>query len=228
VNSQKHDQQTASELIWILGGGQFGSQAASALRHALPTADITVVEKDVLAEPPEHVTCICEDGVSWLARNFTTESTVTKIVPALPLHLAVEWLKNVLSEKGILWQTVDIPDKLLEHLPHPLRQGSSQTVVSHADFICPAHCNEPEKICTHTGKKRPQALYELIENLDYAPFTPLVVRSRQFAPGVGGFLPEDLWSLSQQATSFAKTPLLIATACKCHGIVDGLIIGQDV
>ncbi len=228
MNPQNHDPKTATESIWIIGGGQFGRHAAAMLHQNSANADITLIEKEGLAKPPEHVTCIHEDGVTWLTRNLTAESRVAKIIPALPLHLAVEWLKNLLSEKNIPWQPVDIPDELLGSLPHPLRQSPSQAVVSHADFICPSYCNEPERICTHTGKERPQALFELLEDVEYAPFTSLVIRSRQFASGVGGFLPEDLRNLYQQCQSLSKTPLLIGTACKCHGIIDGLIIGQHL
>ena len=225
LQPENHTQRTAAESIWILGGGQFGLHAVSVLRHNLPDADIILVEKEKLAKPPKHVTLVNEDGVAWLTRNLTAKTKVTRIVPALPLHLATEWLKQLLREKGIPWRSIEIPDELLSCLPHPLRQSPSQAVISHADFICPTHCKEPEKMCTYTGKERPRALYEMIENLEYAPFTPLVIRSRQFAHGVGGFFPEDLWNLSRQSESISKTPLLIATACKCHGIIDGLIIG---
>lgn len=228
MSLQNHDQQAATESIWILGGGQFGRHAVSKLRQNSPDANIILVEKETLAEPLRNVTCIHEDGVAWLTRNLTIDAKVNKIVPALPLHLAAEWMKHVLSEKGIPWQSVDIPDELLSCLPHPLRQSPSQAVVSHADFICPTHCREPDKICTSTGKKRPKALYELIENMAHAPFASLVIRSRQFASGVGGFFPEDLWNVFQQSESLHKTPLLIGTACKCHGIIDGLIIGQHL
>lgn len=228
MSLQNINQQTVPESIWILGGGQFGRHAASMLHKNSPNADIILVEKETLAEMPENVNCIHEDGVHWLARNLTIDSKVTKIVPALPLHLATEWLKHLLSEKGITWQPVDIPNDVLNRFPHPIRQSPSQAVLSHADFICPAHCNEPDNICTHTGQERPQALYKLIENMNNGPFTSLVIRSRQFAPGVGGFFPEDLWHLSQQAESRPETPLLIATACKCHGIIDGLTIGHNL
>jgi hypothetical protein len=219
---------TANDEIWILGGGQFGSHAVSMLYKNSPGASIILVEKKRLAEPPENVTCVHEDGIAWLTRNLTADAKVSKIVPALPLHLAAEWLKKILSEKDIPCQPADIPDELLNHFPNPLRQSSSQAVLSHADFICPSHCREPDKICTHTGQKRPQALYELIKNMEYQPFTSLVVRSRQFAPGVGGFFPEDLWNLYEHAKSILNTPLLIGTACKCHGIIDGLTIGDNL
>ena len=224
MSRQHLDQDKDSELIWILGGGQFGRHAASMLRQASPSADIIMVEKENPDALPENITFIHDDGVTWLIRNLTPKTPVSKIVPALPLHLAFEWLKELLILAGVSLHPIDIPAELLRRLPHPVRQSSSQAVISHADFLCPAHCSEPGKKCTYTGKPRPPALHHLVENLEYAPFTPLVIRSRQFAPGVGGFFPDDLWQLYSQARSNPKTPLLVATACKCHGIVDGLII----
>lgn len=212
------------ESIWIIGGGHFGRHAVAAFQRARPAAAITVVEKEPQTDPPENVRCVEDDGVAWLARHLTEAATVSRIIPALPLHLAAEWLKAVLTQQGIAFQTIRLPDSLLRRLPHPTRQNQFQAVISHADFLCPAHCREPDTICTVTRKPRPQPLFQLVQDLEHAPFIPLVIRSRQFAPGAGGFFPEDLRHFYQEALSRRKTPLLIGTACKCHGIVDGLII----
>ncbi|MFN2353299.1 MAG: hypothetical protein ABR512_02080 [Desulfopila sp.] len=216
--------ETTHQSIWVLGGGHFGRHAVATLQQSRPAADITLVEKEPQTDPPANVHCVEDDGVAWLARHFTKDATVSRIIPAVPLHLAAEWLKAVLTEQGIAFQTVQLPDSLLRRLPHPLRQNDFQAVISHADFLCPADCREPDTICTATRKPRPQPLFQLIQDLEHAPFVPLVIRSRQFAPGVGGFFPEDLWDFFQKALFMRHTPLLIGTACKCHGIVDGMII----
>lgn len=190
----------------------------------MPEAVITVVDKVPLPRTWNAVTTIQADGVSWLAQNFTTAANVSRIIPALPIHLAAEWLKQVLTTKGYGVDDYALPDALLEALPNPYLQNPSQTVVSHADFLCPETCMEPEKTCTATGKPRPTPLHHLIENMDHPPFSPLVLRSRQFAPGVGGFFPQDLRQLLQRAVSATNHPLLIATACKCHGVISGMLV----
>jgi len=48
-----------------------------------------------------------------------------------------------------------------------------------------------------------------------------VVASRQLAPGVGGYAPRRLLDLAATVAK-APGPLLIATACRCHGVVHGL------
>ncbi|MDJ0622339.1 MAG: hypothetical protein QNJ17_05210 [Desulfocapsaceae bacterium] len=213
-----------SETIWIIGGGKFGRDAAVKLGQKTPHAKIIMVDSRRLDRAPENVTFVHADGIAWLAENFTPESKVTKIIPAVPLHLAVYWLHKVFPKKDLEGRPFELPDELLAKLPHPIRQSPSRAVISHADFICPEGCNEPERICTYTGKARPASLFKLIGNVDYPPFTPLVLRSRQFAPGVGGFLAEDLWRLVAQVEAIGPAHLLIGTACKCHGIVDGLKI----
>jgi hypothetical protein len=46
----------------------------------------------------------------------------------------------------------------------------------------------------------------------------MVVRSHQLAPGVGGYQPEAL-RRSLDAVSKARTAILYATACLCHGVI---------
>jgi hypothetical protein len=54
-------------------------------------------------------------------------------------------------------------------------------------------------------------------------YASLVVRSRQLAPGVGGYRPEDLFSMYERVQKGAS-PFLISTACRCHGVVSGLAV----
>lgn len=192
----------------------------------MPGAQIIMVDKKKLDDPPVNTRVIYAEGISWLAENFTEESEVSYIIPALPLHLAVEWLAMILPEKNLFISPYELSAELLARLPHAIRQNRSQAVISHADFICPENCMEPEKICTHTGMARPLSLYSMIGSVDFPPYFPLVLRSRQLAPGVGGFLPEDLWTLLAKVEACRAKPLLIATACKCHGIIDGLMIAS--
>lgn len=212
------------ETIWIIGGGKFGRDAAVKLGQKTPHAKIIMVDSRRLDRAPENVTFVHANGAAWLAESFTPESKVSKIIPAIPLHLAVDWLQKVLPRSDLDSRPFELPDELLAKLPRPIRQSPSRAVVSHADFICPEGCNEPERICTYTGKTRPVSLFKLIDSLYHPPFIPLVLRSRQFAPGVGGFLAEDLWHLLGRVKNIETTPLLIGTACKCHGVVDGLEI----
>ncbi len=208
------------EVIWILGGGQVGQYAIEVFQRSSPSAAIVVVDNDARDTYPTNIKLVCEDGVEWLTRVLSAQTIVSKIIPALPLHLAAKWVEKKLAEENLTVQAVEIPDELVAKLPNPYRISKSQFTVSHADFICPSNCREPNGICSYTKKPRPPALYQLLKAIKWYDFQPIIVRSRQFAPGLGGFLPEDLWSLLQNVKTRPETPLVVGTACKCHGIID--------
>lgn len=211
----------SSETSWIIGGGRFGRRAVESLSKSAPASHIVVVDTVPLRDLPSGTEIIQADGVEWLVGHFTPDACVDKIIPALPLHLAADWIKKRLSNEHRAVSSVEIPDEHLHKFPHPIRLSPSRVVMSHADFICPPECSEPDGICTYTQKRRPISLYRLLEKTLMGEFVSLIVRSRQFASGVGGYLPEDLWRLLERVKKIPGTPLLIGTACKCHGIVDG-------
>lgn len=216
------DTTTSHETFWVLGGGQFGRRAVELFKKDAPSSTIVVVDRLPIRDLPIEIEIVCADGIEWLAEHFTQNAEVNKIIPALPLHVAADWIKKKLSDEQRIVRPSEIPDELLDLFPHPLRLTENRVVMSHADFICPPNCSEPDALCTYTRKPRPLALYSLVEESILGNYVPLILRSRQFASGVGGFLPEDLWSLLERARLLPDTPLLIGTACKCHGIVDGL------
>ena len=211
-----------NENIWVLGGGKFGRRAVHLLQKRNAQNTITVIDRAFITDLPAHIATVRADAVEWLVEHLTPDASVNKIVPALPLHVVAEWAKMRLGSGQFRLESRPITDHQLHRLPNPIRVSSSRVVASHANFICPPDCPEPEKICTYTQMPRPQTMYSLLAELAMERGTPLVIRSRQFAPGVGGFFPEDLCELLDRIKRNASTPLLIATACACHAIIDGL------
>jgi len=207
----------------VLGGGQFGQRAVELLKKDAPSSNIVVIDRVPIRGLPAEIEIVCADGVEWLAEHFTPYAGVRKIIPALPLHVAADWVKKKLSDEHRIVRTTEITEERLAIFPHPIRLSPNRVVISHADFLCPPNCSEPDALCTYTQMCRPLALYRLLERINVGNFVPLILRSRQFASGVGGFFPEDLWGLLERARLLPNTPLLIGTACKCHGIIDGLI-----
>ncbi len=220
--TMKGDTTSTHETFWVLGGGQFGRRAVELLKKDTPSSNIVVVDRVPIRDLPVEIEIVCADGVEWLAKHFTPDAGVSKIIPALPLHVAADWIKKKLSDEHRIVSTPEIPDERLDLFPHPIRLNPNRVVMSHADFLCPPNCSEPDVICTYTQMRRPLALYRFLEEINFGNFVPLILRSRQFASGVGGFFPEDLWILLERARLLPGTPLLVGTACKCHGIVDGL------
>lgn len=214
----------AGEIVWILGGGQFGARAVSQLQQRSASAAIVVIDPTPGNTLPAEIELITEDGIHWLTKHFTQTARVDKIIPALPLHMLAEWLVRALAATNNYVEMVDLQIGMFPGELHPMRLSPSQIALSYADFLCPEDCPEPKNLCTHTGLPRQAPMYSLLESLTYENLTPLVLRSRQFAPGVGGFYPDDLWQFLERVKQHSGTPLLIGTACKCHGIVDGILL----
>lgn len=213
---------SSRQKCWVLGGGRFGRRAVELLRKSEPDTEIVVIDRLPDRDLPIDIEIVCADGVEWFTENFSPTARVNKIVPALPIHLAADWIIRKFTNEQRIVRSVEIPDELIHHFPHPVLLSPSRLVTSYADFLCPSNCSEPDDFCTYTKKPRPLQLDRLLETIMIADFVPLILTSRQFAPGVGGFYPEDLWILLEKARLLSGSHLLIGTACKCHGIVDGL------
>lgn len=211
---------SSTESIWIIGGGKFGRRAVRLLHKGTPSATIFVVDQKPLSDLPLGIEVVCAEGVEWLAQQGLSESLATKIIPVIPIHLAAQWLKVKLEADGGCLSSEEIPENLLQQLPHPIRLRPDKIVISHADFICPENCSEPDTLCSYTHQLRSPPLYGILEEMDCDDLTPIIIRSRQFAPGVGGFYLQDLCNLLARAKSLPEVPLLIGTSCKCHGVLD--------
>ncbi len=206
----------------ILGYGQFGRRALKALNRLYPHAGIHIIDRQPVRDEVNSAEVIQADAVDWLVENSIAEITDMVIIPALPLHLAAEWLKQKLKQQQAEVKSVEIPEKILQCLPNPLCLKPGQVAISHADFICPPNCAEPSEICTFTGQLRPTPLYSLLEQANDDENRIVVIRSHQIAAGVGGFRAEVLHNLFYDLMTCPEATLYIGTTCKCHGIIDGL------
>jgi hypothetical protein len=168
---------------------------------------------------------IAEDGIRFLAKHFSHLAPSTFIVPAVPVHLAFEWLRAYINGEGKVTQ-VPVPGSFGLRLPHTWEGSGGSLLASYADFRCPDDCSEPASRCTVTGKARGTPLYRLLAEAEPRGFRTHVIRSRQLAPGVGAYRVEDLRELFGKVSETGKGKWLVATACKCHGVVTGLKIGR--
>ncbi len=209
--------------IWILGGGKFGTLALERIMHHLPGVEITLIDNGEQEKSTNFraVKVIHEDAIRWLVEHMHKDGDVDIIIPAIPVHVVAEWLKSKWRGKNKVLP-FPLPNHFLEKLPHTLPNGRSTIYVSHANFLCPDDCGEPEKYCTVTGRDRGEDLYRLLELTGTHDCPALVIRSYQLYPGVGGIYPKDMWALWEYIQKTGGKPLAIATACRCHGVVDGL------
>ena len=211
--------------IWIIGAGKFGKKAAVAMSQKSKKVDITFVDNN-----PDLVQSIIEggykiikmDGVDFIIKNLNSRNYPDWIIPVIPVHLAYEWVKSRLSKKYII-EPVNVPSGVEKLVPNPLRGKNGELYMSYADFICPDDCPEPGDICTHTKKPRLGILHQTLAQIEYNGYKSVVIKSRQLAPGIGGYSPGDLYSVLDSAAD-SKIPVLFSTACKCHGVMNAFEI----
>lgn len=211
------------ETIWIVGVGHFGLRAF----HKLSTQQkerqfvlIDPIKADI--EPGTRVSYRFEqaDGIEFLENNLRPGHGPDWIIPALPIHLAAEWCLSHLAPRGFSRET-DLSPTLNPMLPNPMAGSDGDKYVSHAEFKCPDNCPEPRDKCTVTQESRKRDMFEILERIQVPMFQPMVIRSHQLAPGVGGYRPAQLFSLLHHAES-AENGVLIITACRCHAVITGL------
>jgi hypothetical protein len=207
--------------FWIIGAGRFGRIAVKRINRSMPVADITVVDQKPSTIEGSYITRVNAEGIAWLVAGLDQRSAVDMIVPAIPVHVAAQWLVRKLA-KNYDVHPMQIPNVWLKRMPHACRGKTGQAFVSYADFICPDNCPEPKKICTYTAKPRPMDLFRLLGGLDFDDVLPIVLRSHQLLPGVGGIYPADLLKMLDTAIENDERPLMVATACRCHGVVNFL------
>ena len=208
------------QRAFILGSGSFGSRAFFFLQPRFHLANLTVVDLEyhklekIIAEGGH---AIVMDVISFLRSSKGKIGLDDWIIPAIPIHVAYEWLRQELkSIKG--FTAMPVPEKLETILPNPIRGVDGQLYASNANFKCPDNCPEPDGYCTITGEPRPQILYDTLSSLSLSGFVSICIVSHQLAPGVGGF---QLRALHQALEEIQSNPgkILVSTSCKCHCVM---------
>jgi hypothetical protein len=194
------------------------------LSERQPGASFCLVDHD-----PEKVGLILQNATNrpvfataahFLAEALETETPPDWIIPAIPRHVAFDWLWRQ-RPAGAFWQQIPVPTAVEQSLPFSQRGSAGELYLSLSTGHCPDDCPEPAQRCYLTGLNRTFNLYDHLENIALPDYTSLVIRSRQLAPGVGGYRPVDLWQLRLQVQN-AGGKILISTSCRCHGVMHAL------
>jgi hypothetical protein len=162
------------EEIWIIGLGRFGSIAYRRLSETYPDRRFVLVdpvEENLLKCGGPATTLRISGGAEFLESNLKMGRNPDWIIPALPVHLAAEWILVHLGPARL--KRISPPSEIDTLFPNPIRGSDGNIYVSHADFRCPEDCDEPRDICTITRKRRKQDMFELLENLYIKPFKAL-------------------------------------------------------
>jgi hypothetical protein len=198
-----------------MGGGRFGTKAAHRLRELDAGCRIRVVETDAAARAElsegTRLTVIDADAVAYCCRLLAEPGPADWIIPTVPVHLAAAVIRRLVGRAFLPWP--GLPD-----LPGAVTGPDATLYASLADFICPDDCPQPVDHCYQTGRPREKTLITLLADGLFTPERPVfILPSRQLAPGVGGYPAADLLSLHRAAAEFLDRPVVIGTACLCHG-----------
>ncbi len=200
----------------IVGFGKFGRIAFDRLKKQSTSGTFVIVDPQISVgefSRDKQTQWIRESGPEFLVEHDQLHD-MDVVIPVAPFNVAAAFI--CAANRGI--RNAEIPKGLSEHFQNALLVDKSNLCVSHADFLCPDDCEEGET-CTVTGEIR-QPMFELIERLIVPDFTVLTVRSFQLAPGVGGYTLHSLRSTLAAIASGQN--FLIATSCRCHGIITAI------
>ncbi|MDR3556766.1 MAG: hypothetical protein P4L55_18595 [Syntrophobacteraceae bacterium] len=208
--------------IRVLGAGRFGNLAVQRIKPRFPDALLTVCDRDPVrvAQISGELGVAAEVGECISSIGKAEPDDDLWFIPSVPVHVGFEWVLSELERRGSVHRLA-VPEGVDRQVPNALRVASGAVYASFATFLCPDCCNEPEEICTHTGKKRPGNLYDVLGGVRVPGFEALVLRSWQLAPGVGGYPGR---SLRQLAARIGAGPgaWLVATSCRCHAVINAL------
>jgi hypothetical protein len=208
----------------ILGAGKFGRLALNRLTRQDAAASFVVVDRDPAAlemriDGVPGWTRVLSEAAAFLAQHLKDDGRWDWIIPMVPVHVAFQWLlAGPLA--GSAWQPAAAPEALMELIPGCRRGPQGELYLSRARHRCPDDCAEPE-VCPVTGESRHLPLHQELAALPLAGYEIRVIASRQLAPGVGGYSPRQMLDLARDMRAFPGN-VLIATACCCHGVIQGL------
>jgi hypothetical protein len=207
--------------FWIIGFGQAGRRAFKRLRRRRPDARFAIVDPLLCDQPEglEYVHWLREDGLAFMYEHRLEIAAEPSpwIVPALPRHLAYDWIYTLLEETFAV-QAKPVPATLVAQLPNAVTGSEGQAYISNADFICPENCNEPTAGCPVTRRSRHFDLHVRLADIRVEGVRSVVIRSHQLAPGVGGYRGRQLED-ALQAIKASPGSYLLSTASKCHGVM---------
>lgn len=215
MSQAKQNGPTQGQAV-VIGGGHFGALAVK----RLPGRVSLVVEPQPSRELLSlGVPVRAADGIGELERLLTGPNPPRWIVPALPRHLLKDWLVGSLANQNPRQQT--IPPEVLPEAGLVIAGDAGQYYLSVSNFTCPDDCPEPGELCTVTGEPRGVDMWRRLAAVAWPQGEVGVLRSRQLAPGVGGLLTREMLHL-RQAIAERGGSWLLATACRCHGVVDAV------
>lgn len=225
----------------VIGGGCYGTFYARQLIRAaesgaIPRPEIIVVDhgaapqvaKELKDERVQHLRAEWQDFFDDYLPTVPTDSTDQIVPPPFTPHLALAWLQRALARDGahIHWRIE--PFMALPGTPFVNHNENGTMTASHADWICPIHCIEPET-CPKTRGPRDWDMADTARALA-APLAragqPVdqihLLQCLHFTHGVGTYPAAVLSRAFEEMSRLRPTPqspvrALVGTVSRCHG-----------
>ena len=225
----------------VLGGGCYGSFYLRQLlrarqAEALAVDEILVVDRNEVSraardnEADDIVRFVQADWAEFFDRhlNALTNATTDSFVPSpFNPHLGLGWLMRCV-EREFPSLTLQLePFSLLPDTPYREQREHGTMVASHADWICPVHCIEPE-ICPHTRGPRfwdmdatGRNLGHQLESAGQAVQSVHLFHCHHVSYGVGAYPAAELLEARDDIFAALRSGenqrFLIGTISRCHG-----------
>lgn len=207
----------------IFGGGRYGLEAARYLvsegkNFVVVDSDENCAVKRELNLPEysgnTQENSFVRGGIKELVKLFF-DLNPEYVFPTAPIHVAGSFLMEHLGfevwYEGVDLALAGIPMKVV------VSAGRGSVVVSYnRDRECLPKCRAPD-VCPVTGIKKPAPMYELVR---FAIPEGFVIESHYLQPGLGAIRGERLREMVEWAEK--RHEVLVATACRCHGVITAL------
>lgn len=247
--------------FFIMGGGCYGTfyarqllraHAAGALAvdevAAVDRAEAPQVERELGGEPRLRV--IRSDWEDFLDAHLAGPDALRPddqlVTPPFTPHLALAWLLRALPREWPEWEWGLEPFRRFPGTPFQHQSEGGPLLVSHADWVCPVNCIEPER-CPKTHGPRywdlDRTVHEFAEALD-AGGQPVesvhLFLCHHLAFGVGAYplaaLDRARRSIAAALERVGARPgredemrrFLVGTVSHCHGALHLLTAGRGM
>jgi hypothetical protein len=226
----------------VLGGGCYGTFYTRQLMRAadagaIAPPEIIVVDHNdrpqVVREgiTDDRVRLLRADWDDWFDHHLAelpADSDDQLVPPPFTPHLALSWLLRALQRDrpGLVWAIE--PFSLLPVLPFARQADNGTLAASHADWICPVHCIEPD-VCPKTRGPRDWDMADTARDLA-ARLTAngqdvqqvRLLQCLHFTHGVGTYPLAELISARHEIGGLAGRQhslvrVLVGTVSRCHG-----------
>jgi hypothetical protein len=226
----------------VFGGGCYGSYYARQLLRAqaagVNVSAITVVDYNpncaarraytspLLEFVPQAWDDFCDDYFGTLPQDSSDQIVPPPFTP----HLALGWLlRRLRADRPDLHWSLE-PARRLPGTPFQHQSEDGPLTLSHADWICPVNCIEPER-CPRTRGPRYWDLSQTVQAWTHALATAgqeiaqtHLFQCLHFAYGVGTYaaarLPEARIAMSGVTVGTEPVRFLVGTVSHCHGAIN--------